>query len=131
MSISIEWFLLDNTMMNLCIFLLASALSGTRVRFGPVCLFSIAGAVYALLSLFVWPWLGRLPVKLIAFFTLALPAAVGSDDRRRGRRHHPADRRNGDDEWNNYRNAAAALGTDRFINCAFAAAYRAVAFAKA
>lgn len=73
MSVSIEWFLLDNTMMNLCIFLLASALSGTRVRFGPVCLFSIAGAVYALLSLFVWPWLGRLPVKLIAFITFALP----------------------------------------------------------
>ena len=73
MTVSIEWFLLDNTLMNLCVFLLAAALSGTRPRLGPLSLFSFGGAVYALLSLFVWPPMRWLPIKLAAFGLLALP----------------------------------------------------------
>lgn len=73
MKIIIEWFLLDNALMNGCIFLLASALSGIRTRVIPILLFSIGGAVYALLAMFYVPVL-RLPwIKVVSFLLLGLP----------------------------------------------------------
>ena len=73
MRVSAELFLLDNALMNLCIFLLAAALCGMRVRFWPLLLFSAGGAVYALLSLFLLPVLQNVWVKLASFVLLGLP----------------------------------------------------------
>ena len=73
MKISAELFLLDNAMMNLCIFLLASVLSGIPIRWIPLISFSIGGAVYAFCSMFYFPVLRETWIKLLAFLTLALP----------------------------------------------------------
>jgi len=73
MKISIEWFLLDNTLLNLCIFQLASTLSGIRSKIIRLILFSLIGAVYALLSLFYLPVLRRIPVRIAFFLLLAIP----------------------------------------------------------
>ena len=55
MELSIELFLLDNTLMNLLMLRLASAISGLKLRpfFGVAA--SLFGAAYALLSLTVCP----------------------------------------------------------------------------
>lgn len=73
MKISVELFLLDNTLMNLCVYLLAAVWIGTRARPLPILLASLIGAVYALLSLFVVPALRLLPVKLVCFLLFGLP----------------------------------------------------------
>ena len=72
MKISIEWFLADNTLMNLCIFLLASVLSGIRVKPLTLGLFSLGGAVYALAALFYLPLLRKTPVKIGSFLVFGL-----------------------------------------------------------
>lgn len=73
MKISIEWFLLDNTTMNVCIFLLASVLSGIPMKWRALLLFSLGGAVYALLATFYLPLLQTVWLKLVAFGLLAIP----------------------------------------------------------
>ena len=73
MKISIELFLLDNTLMNYSIFALASVLTGKRLRIGATMLFALAGAVYAFLSMFVLPFLAWTPLKLLFFAALAIP----------------------------------------------------------
>ncbi|MDD3401507.1 MAG: sigma-E processing peptidase SpoIIGA [Eubacteriales bacterium] len=73
MRVSIEWFLIDNTVMNCLVFMLSSTLLGTRVRFRSVLAFSLVGAVYALLSLSAFPVLQSLWCKGILFLLFALP----------------------------------------------------------
>ena len=66
MRISIEWFLLDNTLMNLCVLLLAAALSGLRLRLPLSAALCFAGGIFALLSLWVFPVL-LTPVPKLLF----------------------------------------------------------------
>lgn len=71
MRISIEWFLLDNTLMNLCVLLLAAALSGLRVRLPLSVGLCLLGGVFALLSLWVFPVLLTPVPKLLFACVLA------------------------------------------------------------
>ena len=73
MKIAIEPFLLDNTLMNCCVYLLAAAWMGVRLRILPVLGVSLLGAVYALLSLFYVPPLRTPLVKIGCFLLLSLP----------------------------------------------------------
>ena len=73
MKISAELFLLDNALMNLCIFLLASALTGIPTRIWPLLLFSFGGALYAFCALFYIPLLRSTPVRIASFLLLGLP----------------------------------------------------------
>lgn len=73
MRVSIEWFLLDNLVMNYLVFALAGTLLGTRVRFGRSLLCSLFGSAYALLSLSVLPVLQSLWCKAILMALFALP----------------------------------------------------------
>ena len=71
MRISIEWFLLDNTLMNLCVLLLAAALSGLRIRLPLSVGLCLLGGVFALLSLWVFPVLLTPVPKLLFACVLA------------------------------------------------------------
>ncbi len=71
MRISIEWFLLDNTLMNLCVLLLAGALSGLRIRLPLSVGLCLLGGVFALLSLWVFPVLLKPVPKLLFACVLA------------------------------------------------------------
>ncbi len=71
MRISIEWFLLDNTLMNLCVLLLAAALSGLRIRLSLAIGLSFIGGVFALLSLWLFPVLLTPVPKLLFACVLA------------------------------------------------------------
>ena len=73
MKIAIEPFLLDNALMNYCVFALAAVLLGVRVRILRTVLASLIGAVYALVSLFVCPILREPYLKLPCFLLFALP----------------------------------------------------------
>lgn len=57
MRVSIEWFLLDNWLMNGAVLCCAAALSGCRFRRLIAPAACLLGAVYALLAFGVWPWL--------------------------------------------------------------------------
>ena len=72
MRISIEWFLLDNTLMNTVTLMLAAALSGLRMRIAPAIALSAVGAVFAMLALSVWPVMLTLLPKLAFAGVLAL-----------------------------------------------------------
>lgn len=78
MKLSIEAFLFDNTLMNTCVFALTAVWLGMRIRWGPMLLVSLFGAVYALLSLFIAPILGQWYIKLPCFFVLSLPLYRGA-----------------------------------------------------
>lgn len=73
MKLAIEPFLLDNTLMNCCVYLLAAAWMGVRLRILPALGVSLLGAVYALLSLFYVPLLRTPLVKIGSFLLLSLP----------------------------------------------------------
>lgn len=73
MRIGIEWFLIDNTLMNALIFSLAAVLAGVRVRWWRSLSASLIGAVYALLSLSILPVLQSPLCKAILFLAFALP----------------------------------------------------------
>lgn len=73
MKISIELFLIDNTVMNYAIFACAGAIGGIPLKQGRLWLFSLFGAVYALFSLFYIPILMHPALKLIFFFLLGMP----------------------------------------------------------
>ena len=73
MKLAIEPFLLDNTLMNACVFFLTAVWLGVRLRLLPTLLASLIGAVYALLSLFWLPVLREPFIKLPAFLIVALP----------------------------------------------------------
>ena len=73
MKISIECFLLDNTLMNYCVFAMTAAWIGVRVRFVPLFTASLLGAVYALVSLFFVPILREPYIKVPAFLLGTLP----------------------------------------------------------
>ncbi len=72
MRISIEWFLLDNALMNAVTLMLAAALSGLRLRGAIAIVLCVLGAVFALLALSVWPLLLTLLPKLAFAGVLAL-----------------------------------------------------------
>lgn len=83
MKIVVEQFLFDNTLMNCCVYYLAAAWMGVRIRFLPTVGISLFGAVYALVSLFYLPAL-RLPyLKLSAFLLLSLTLFPGRGTRLR------------------------------------------------
>ena len=72
MRISIEFFLLDNALMNFATLALAAALSGLRLRkFLAIALCGL-GAVFALLALWIWPVLLTVTPKLVFAGILAL-----------------------------------------------------------
>jgi hypothetical protein len=73
MKLAIEPFLLDNTLMNFCVFMLTGAWLGVRLRIVPTLGVSVLGAVYALLSLFVLPVLREPYCKLPCFLLISLP----------------------------------------------------------
>ena len=73
MKVNIETFLLDNAMMNACVYLLTAAWLGIRLRLLPAAGISLLGAVYALLSLFALPMLREPYLKLPAFLLGSLP----------------------------------------------------------
>lgn len=72
MRISIEWFILDNTLMNAVTLMLAAALSGFRLRGAIASVLCILGAIFALLALSVMPLLLTLLPKLAFAGVLAL-----------------------------------------------------------
>lgn len=80
MELSLELFLLDNTLMNLLMLRLASAISGLKLRplFGVAV--SLFGAVYALLSLTILPVLHLWVCKALLCVTAAIPLIHGKRD---------------------------------------------------
>ena len=72
MKITIEPFLLDNTLMNCCVYLLAAAWMGVRIRMLPTAAASLIGAVYALASLFWLPLLREPFLKIPSFLVVSL-----------------------------------------------------------
>lgn len=73
MKLAVEPFLLDNALMNACVFLLTAAWLGTRIRILPTIAASLLGAVYALVSLFFVPILREPYLKLTLFLLGSLP----------------------------------------------------------
>lgn len=71
MKVSVELFLLDNTLMNFLVLRLAAALVGKRLRFYVVLPASLVGALYALLSMTVAPFLLATLPKLLFGAALA------------------------------------------------------------
>ena len=65
MTLSIEWFLLDNGMMNYLILRIACVMCGGRARHGRMLLFAAFGAGYALLSMTRAPVLKLFLPKLL------------------------------------------------------------------
>ena len=72
MKLLIEPFLLDNTLMNCCVYQLTAAWMGVRVRLFPTVVVSMIGAVYALLSLLFVPILRSPLLKIPCFLILSL-----------------------------------------------------------
>ena len=72
MRISIEWFLLDNTLMNFCVLSLAAALSGLRLRPPLAAALCALGGVYALVCLAVLPALNTPIPKLLFACVISL-----------------------------------------------------------
>lgn len=72
MKITIEPFLLDNTLMNCCVYLIAAAWMGVRIRILPTVAVSLFGAVYALVSLFYRTALNEPPLKITCFLAASL-----------------------------------------------------------
>lgn len=73
MKIAVEPFLIDNTLMNCCVYLLAAAWMGVRIRICPTVFISLLGACYAFASLFLVPLLREPYCKLPCFLLLSLP----------------------------------------------------------
>lgn len=73
MKITIELFLLDNALMNVCVYRLAAVWMGVRIKTAPTAFVSLLGAVYALISLFFVPALSAPYWKLPLFLCLSLP----------------------------------------------------------
>lgn len=73
MKIRVELFLFDNALMNFCVYRLAAAWMGVRLRTVPAACVSLCGAVYALVSLFIVPTLREPFLKLPCFLLLSLP----------------------------------------------------------
>lgn len=73
MRISIELFLLDNFMMNWLLLRLACAFLGSKPALWPIGCASAFGAIYALLSLSIWPYLAAFFPKLMLGAVMALP----------------------------------------------------------
>ena len=72
MTITIETFLLDNTLMNCCVYLTAAAWMGVRIRMFPTLCVSLLGAIYALVSLFFCPTLRDPMIKIPGFLILSM-----------------------------------------------------------
>jgi stage II sporulation protein GA (sporulation sigma-E factor processing peptidase) len=73
MKIAIEPILIDNTLMNFCVYLLTAAWMGIRIRLMPSLGVSLLGAVYAVLSLFLLPVLREPWLKIPCFLCLSMP----------------------------------------------------------
>lgn len=73
MKIVLEWFLLDNACMNLCIYLTAAAMLRIRPVLRRIILSSVLGSVYAALSLFCFPILNRPLLRILCFLLLGVP----------------------------------------------------------
>ncbi|MDR0841090.1 MAG: sigma-E processing peptidase SpoIIGA [Christensenellaceae bacterium] len=74
----IEWFLLDNALMDFLILRLATAFYGQKPCIRRLCAFACLGALYAVCAA-LWPFLGSLPCKLLfgGVMALALRPAGG------------------------------------------------------
>ena len=72
MKVAIEPFLLDNTLMNCCVYLLTAAWMGVRIRMLPTVGVSLVGAFYALIALFFVPLMRAPFIKIPCFLTLSL-----------------------------------------------------------
>lgn len=72
MKVTIEPFLLDNTLMNCCVYLITAAWMGVRIRMLPTVGVSLLGAIYALVSLFWVPFLRMPYFKIASFLILSL-----------------------------------------------------------
>lgn len=81
MRICIELFLLDNTLMNALVLLLASAFTGFRMHRLPAFLSALGGAVYALIALWFLPMLlhpfFKIVVGLVMVFALRFTGKYG------------------------------------------------------
>ncbi len=71
MRISIEWFLLDNMLMNIAVLVLSAALSGLRLRMFVAPVVALSGAVFALLAVSNCPVLTKMLPKLLFALVLA------------------------------------------------------------
>lgn len=80
MELSIELFLLDNTLMNLLMLRLASAISGLKLRSLSGIAAALFGAVYALLSLSSLPVLRHWACKALLCIAAAIPLIHGKRD---------------------------------------------------
>lgn len=72
MRISIEWFLIDNWLMNYITLLVASAFSGLRVRHALSLALTLFAAVYALVALSAFNILLYAPFRILVGLLLAL-----------------------------------------------------------
>ena len=83
MKVAVEPFLLDNALMNYCVFALTAVLLGVRVKVLRTITASLIGAAYALVSLFLVPLLREPYLKLPCFLLVALPLYRGAGRRLR------------------------------------------------
>lgn len=72
MRISIEWFLIDNWLMNYVTLLLASAFSGLRLRYVLSLALALFAAIYALIALSAFNILLYAPFRILVGLFLAL-----------------------------------------------------------
>lgn len=73
MKITLEWFLLDNACMNICIYLTAAAMLRIRPQLTRIVFCSVIGSIYAALSLFCIPSLSHPFLRIVCFLLLGLP----------------------------------------------------------
>lgn len=77
MRISLEWFLLDNLVMDLLILRLASVFAGARFRLRTALPFAGLGALYAALAISVVPEFNHLLARLLLGACMSIPLMRG------------------------------------------------------
>lgn len=80
MRISIEWFLIDNVLMNRLVLELASAMSGIPLRKNLSWMFALFGSICALFSMLYFPWLLTAAGKILLCIFMAFPMVYTAKD---------------------------------------------------